>query len=664
MPREIRTTSRGHRTEFEQSMSGDIIRALVELITNADDSYTRGGTDGPIAVAFGKPGRGSERDISPVSVIDHAEGMTESDMSSAADLGVEASGFAKKKTIRGMLGRGLKQAAFGIGRGADLVSIKKGILSFGRLYDGEHRECMFATGAEFAAAFREADCSPRIPTTEDRESLGLPADGTRITLRASKDLWTVNQHQDAIRERLETHYALRGLLKNSTNRPVFFIDRHGTRHTLGYTNPKASPEKPVVSTYLTFDGFPDARAHLKIYRTSADLGPVDEYSESGVIVYSDGVPLTQTFFGREGHPLAGRFYGRLKCDYIAEILRRENAKGSIKLITLQRLGFVPNHAFTKAMIKAARPHIDKLLQQESDREKQQKADDQDQGLKKSLDKLVPELNRLMASLLNPLKDTEGIVRSPEGIEPNFEGQPEPYYQPLDDLEFHPEEIGVRAHAEKQTALFIRDAAFSDKQRLQVTIEGEGLRVVTSDLHVDHARSSKNEKDGPIGYSKLPFKVEGTQAGTNAIVHVRVGRAEAMLLVTVGGYKEPQPPKPKPKGAILKEITIGEFDGKFRAHFDVVTGLLKVNAAHPLLKYYAELRHEKDRGARRPWATAVADAMTEALVRVVISNFIEEKGTIPRNSGWDKTMKELDALWYSLGTAVHKAIEDKLLGART
>src|SRR5438093_5010007 len=181
MPREIRTTSRGHRTEFEQSMSGDIIRALVELITNADDSYTRAGKDGPITVAVGKPGRGREKDITPVSVTDHAEGMTESDMSSAADLGVEASGFAKKKTIRGMLGRGLKQAAFGIGRGAEIVSIKKGIVSFGRLYDGDHRECMFATGAEFAAEFGSADHSPRIPTTEDRAALCLPKDGTRVT---------------------------------------------------------------------------------------------------------------------------------------------------------------------------------------------------------------------------------------------------------------------------------------------------------------------------------------------------------------------------------------------------------------------------------------------------------------------------------------------------
>lgn len=666
MPREIKTTSRGHRTEFEQSINGDIIRALVEIITNADDAYTRAETDGPIFIVFGRPGKGPAKDISPVSVTDHAEGMTEADMSAAADIGVEASGFAKKKTIRGLLGRGLKQAAFGIGRGAELASIRKGILSFGRLYDGEHRECMFAVGAEFQQTFGGQDYSPRIPTAEDREHLNIPGDGTRVTLFASRELWTVHLHQDVIRERLQTHYALRALLKNSARRPVYLTDRDGNQYgPLEYKNPKTSPEKAVVSTPLTCDGFPEAKGYLKIFRSVIDLGPVEEYNESGVIVYAEGVPITQTFFGREGHSLAGRFFGHLTCDYIAEILQKENSKGSIKLITLQRMGFVQTHPFAKALAKAAQAHIDRLLQQEAEREKRQKAEQKDETLKKALESLVPELNKLMAALLNPLKDTDGNVSGDDGDDgkqPEPEDKPEPtYYQPLTDLEFYPEEIGVRLHAEKQSTLYVRDGAFSNGQKLRITVEGEGVRVISKEMQVDHARASKRDEDGPVGYSRLPFRVEGMQAGTNAIVHVAVGQATAMLLVTVGSHKEPPAPRPRPKGAILKDITFGEYDAKFRAHFDVVTGVLKVNSAHPLQKYYAEARQEKDRSRRRPWATAVADSMTEALVRVVISNFIEEKGTIPRADGWSKTMIALDTLWYSLGMGVHKVVETKLLG---
>lgn len=663
MPREIRATSRGLRTEFEQSISGDIIRALVEIVTNADDSYTRAGKQGPIFIAFGKPGRGATKNVSPVSVTDHAEGMNEKEMSSAADVGVETSGFAKKNTIRGLLGRGLKQAAFGIGVGADIESIKGGILSVSRLYDGEGNKCMFAKGSEFSD-LDEDDQSPRVPTAEDRERLNIPVDGTRVTLHASKELWSVNRHTDAILLKLQTHYALRSILKQSATRPIYVIDREGNKHgPLEYKNPKTDPEKPILSVPLDIQGFPTAKAHLKVYRAAIPLGDVDEYSESGIIVYADDVPLVQTLFGRETHALAGRFFGKLKCDFIADLLKKENAGGSIKLITLQRQGFVQNHPFTKALTKAALPHIDKLLKNESDQEQKHKSQDTDKGLQKALDSMVPELNKLLASLLDAPPGTIGPVKGSETpLEPPSPVPPSPYHQPLADLEFFPEDIGVRAHAEKQTALYLRDTAFSDKQKLRVTVEGEGVKVISKNIHVDHSRSSTRIEDGPIGYSKLAFKVEGVQAGTNAIVYASVGEATAMLLVTVGAHKEPSPPKPKARGAILKDITFSEEQAKYRAHFDPVSGMLKVNAGHPLQKHYETLRYEADRTKRRPWAAQVADAMTDALCRVVISNMIEDKGTIPRQDAWGKTMKELDSLWYSLGTGIHKVVESKLLSA--
>lgn len=663
MPRKINVTSRGLRTEFEQSINGDIVRALVEIVTNADDSYTRAGKDGPIYIEFSK----LRKNIYPVSVTDNAEGMNENDMSLGADVGGETSGFASKKTIRGLLGRGLKQAAFGIGVGVDMEAIKSGVLNAARLYLGGH-DCMFAAGSEFSE-LGDDEQPPHKPTAEEREQLRIPGDGTRITLRVSKELWAINRHQDTILERLQTHYALRSILKNSAKRPIYVIDRDGSMYgPLTYKNPRADPEKPILSTALDIEDFPAANAHLRIYRSAIDLGPVEEYSESGVIIYTHDVPLVHTFFSRESHPLAGRFYGRLKCDYIADILRKENAAGAIKLIYLQRQGFNPGHQFTKALTKAALPHIDGLLQQESEREKKQESEKTDKSLQKALDSLVPELNKLLSSLLNPIPGSDGQVKTPQGKPPEPVEPPTPvhYYQPLQDLEFFPEEIGVRAHAEKQTTLYVRDGAFTDKERLKVKVEGEGIRVITTDVQINHARASKRPEDGPVGYSKVPFRVAGIQAGTNAIVHVSAGKADAMLLVTVGSYKEPPPPPPpKPKGAILKEISIKDFPGKYRAHFDTVTGTLKVNTAHPLQKHYAVLMRERDRVKRRPWVTEVADAMTDALCRVIISNMIEEKGTIPRDGGsstWNKTMVELDSLWYSLGTGVHKVVETKLLNA--
>jgi hypothetical protein len=161
----------------------------------------------------------------------------------------------------------------------------------------------------------------------------------------------------------------------------------------------SDPDKPVLSVHLKIDGFPKAEAHLRVSRASIDLGAVDEYSESGITIRAEGVPIQQTMFGRDNHPMAGRFFGRLKCDYIAELLREENTKGGIKLITLQRLGLAANHPFTRALTKAAVAHIDKLIQEEIDRGRRKDPADKTKKLDKALQDMVPELNKLMASLL-------------------------------------------------------------------------------------------------------------------------------------------------------------------------------------------------------------------------------------------------------------------------
>ncbi|HUW11641.1 MAG TPA: ATP-binding protein [Anaerolineae bacterium] len=162
MARELRTSSRGYRTEFEQSIQGDIVRALVELITNSDDSYTRAKRDGPINVVFEGHQRGDPRKTERVSVTDQAQGMTEDQIDAAlGEVGGSTSGFSAHKSVRGLLGRGLKQAAFGIGAGVDVVSIKGGTVGFGRLYESERGRLMFSRGSEFEKDFGLPDHSPR-----------------------------------------------------------------------------------------------------------------------------------------------------------------------------------------------------------------------------------------------------------------------------------------------------------------------------------------------------------------------------------------------------------------------------------------------------------------------------------------------------------------------
>lgn len=105
--------------QADQAIKKDVVRALVELITNSDDSYRKQEVrnqhvDGRIIVRI-QPKRNS-----PTTIViqDFAQGMD----SDALDRAVgtyadETSGFLTGEPVRGYFGRGLKDAILGLGEG-------------------------------------------------------------------------------------------------------------------------------------------------------------------------------------------------------------------------------------------------------------------------------------------------------------------------------------------------------------------------------------------------------------------------------------------------------------------------------------------------------------------------------------------------------------------
>lgn len=95
-----------------------IEKALVELITNSDDSYTRmeaagQGVPGRIQVMYERHQAGAV-----VVVTDQAEGMPFDQAISILAYGAAQSPLARGEgEARGYFGRGLKQAIFGLGHG-------------------------------------------------------------------------------------------------------------------------------------------------------------------------------------------------------------------------------------------------------------------------------------------------------------------------------------------------------------------------------------------------------------------------------------------------------------------------------------------------------------------------------------------------------------------
>ena len=116
--RKLQYADRVALQQADQAIRKDVLRALVEIITNSNDSYSRledAGTkvSGEIIIDVWRKHRNSV-----IRVRDFAEGMDDIRMDVVVGTYGEAtSGLKEDLHVRGMWGRGLKDAIFGLGYG-------------------------------------------------------------------------------------------------------------------------------------------------------------------------------------------------------------------------------------------------------------------------------------------------------------------------------------------------------------------------------------------------------------------------------------------------------------------------------------------------------------------------------------------------------------------
>src|SRR5260370_32176777 len=126
--------------QADQAIRKDVVRGLVELITNSNDSYHRledaelehGGS---IVVEIQR-----RHGNSVVSVRDSAEGMNSDEMDLKVGTYAEAtSGVKEGRSVRGLWGRGLEDSVYRFGQGS-VDSISDGMFTRGPLFinDGIH----------------------------------------------------------------------------------------------------------------------------------------------------------------------------------------------------------------------------------------------------------------------------------------------------------------------------------------------------------------------------------------------------------------------------------------------------------------------------------------------------------------------------------------------
>lgn len=316
--------------DASNAMKGDIVRGLIELITNADDAYGDE-AHGKIRIEV------EHRRKKPWDVIvrDRAKGMRKATMAQAiGQIGGRMSGFEAGARVRGNLGRGAKDlAAFGP-------------VTFESVCDGFYTWMVLEPDGSFD------DPLERKATAEDRHRLGVHSNGTMVTVRVA-ERFICPQHLK-LAERLSKHFQLRDI-NSDPRRELTLVDSNGSSTDgIRYGRPSLTE---VVARDLAIGGYEEATASLTVWRGPERYeNPANDPGRpEGILVKGRRAIYENTLFSFEGNPHAHWFIGSLTCDHIDRLALEyddtEGAKGEhgssnpMPIITRIRDGLEQEHPF-------------------------------------------------------------------------------------------------------------------------------------------------------------------------------------------------------------------------------------------------------------------------------------------------------------------------------
>jgi len=500
----VEYTGRAFNQDAQEAMSGDIVRGLIELITNADDAYAEGAVSevGKISISVDRS-RGADWSV---VVRDRAIGMSATELvEKITRLGGRTSGFERGESRRGNLGRGAKDvAAFGE-------------VTFESIRDHRYARLLLRQDGNSTL---EAD---ERATASHRETMGVPrGNGTSVTIRARAGVRC--PRRDTLKTRLSGHYQLRDVLSDPARRVDLHMVNSSTTDSLIYHYP-AVAATPTFEADLAIEGYPEAKAHLRIWRLPdrCDEGPESATRPSGVLIKGKRAIYDNTLFGFENKPSAGWFGGKLECAFIDELARQHDdrlaagapldPRNNVPIISRRRDGLVPNHPFARALKAAAEAPLGRLIAEEEARARDE-AHIEDDRARLALDRLARELGQLINDELREI-EAEDVTGPGSGIVPPIRLVPESAYAYLGE--------------DRTLSAIVRADIAAPGDSVEVTADPEGVVEIldTGPRLAAHPRNPDllitQVRLRPIDASSTIISASGAGHTAEAIVEVRESR---------------------------------------------------------------------------------------------------------------------------------------------
>lgn len=334
-----------------------IEKALVELITNSDDSYARlersgGHTSGRIHVRYERHHTGAV-----IMVGDQAEGMSFEQAGRILSYGGAHSPLARGEGDgRGYFGRGLKQAIFGLGHGW-IETIQAGRFTRIDVFRGENGGYLYDDGGEDRRAF-----------PADYARLGIDespaASGTRVSVVVDNPHVRITQYSTLL-ESLADNIYLRAVLGR---RSVEL--EHGQPGTGDHSSEPVRFREPPAALLLGPDvpgsvGFEGQEYPFTLTlkrATDTELTLRGDERTNGLIVLSGQAVLDCQLFDYENQVGTEYLFGEVRCDALTGMLGRGRA-----VISDEREGLNPRDPFVAAFARAVSRMLADAVQAEKEK---------------------------------------------------------------------------------------------------------------------------------------------------------------------------------------------------------------------------------------------------------------------------------------------------------
>lgn len=338
-------SSRAFDQDAQQAIRGSVVRALIELITNADDQYGDR-KDARIRVVLEHPQAG-DGFVADISVHDSATGLRAEGLEKCFTvLGAKTANFHDGGASRGMLGRGAK----------DVASL--GAITFSAIKDGLYSSLSLNRRGEYR--FSAID---QPATDEHRQRLGL--DGGQDGLRAT--IHVANGVKIPAIGKLQKELGSTAQLRDICGRRTITVeDLRGGRRRVGPVDAMTERGQVILDKDLVVKGY-EQTAHLVLRRLPERLTTrLSETSEHGILLTTPNAIYENTLFAAGGRPEGGWLAGRLSIPQLDDLIRSFDdglvtESNPSRLLQRDRDGLQKEHPYYRAIQVAVMAELDPIL---------------------------------------------------------------------------------------------------------------------------------------------------------------------------------------------------------------------------------------------------------------------------------------------------------------